>query len=419
MSVWFALGACRGRGSRDTSDAQTTQAQEMLQGVPTVVPVRAMEGSQPRWRYLARGERPRGHERWRLDLTPKEPFGEPATDGRTVYVSIVKQEPEGPSDGEVLALDLRDGTIRWRTPVAGLHGEPVELMGDVVVLDTTTHCLRRGPETPGMLLRRCEETAPGGVVGLDPATGRQRFRTAISSDVMRSRWTTTDLRGTLWIHDGLTAVRALTPPVGTLGTRLNLNATVTNLAAHQSDLLLTTVGRSGLTRVMRRTPTAQRPTWERMLPQQTHCALVVLGNIVVLPGFYTGALSGAARALNVSSGVDVWIDEAPTQRVSTCGAIENGVFWQSIDNQLVGLSVTDGQTRSRHPVAWVATHDLTVLMNDIFYLSAPGRLVGMDVNDGTIAVSVDTGARASEGLVIWGGLGVVATREPGLVVGFE
>ena len=55
----------------------------------------------------------------------------------------------------------------------------------------------------------------------------------------------------------------------------------------------------------------------------------------------------------------------------------------------------------------------------MLYLSARGRLAGVDLINGHVSVSVDTGATACESAVVWGGRGVVATRDPGLVVGFE
>ena len=51
----------------------------------------------------------------------------------------------------------------------------------VVFVNTIPHCTRRGPETPGVTTRPCEETSPGGVVALDALTGRERFRTFVTA----------------------------------------------------------------------------------------------------------------------------------------------------------------------------------------------------------------------------------------------
>ena len=180
--VLLALAAtgCRHKSRRaeaaQNSDATPADsaAAEPEGETPAIAPTRAGEGSQPRWRSLTHGPRPRGIERWRYDFTPRTPYGEPATDGRTVFVSAVRREDEGPSDGEVFAFDLRDGTLRWHVPVGGLHGEPVELADGLVLVDTIPHCARRGADTPGVAQRPCAETGRGGLVALDARDGRER-----------------------------------------------------------------------------------------------------------------------------------------------------------------------------------------------------------------------------------------------------
>ncbi len=75
--------------------------------------------------------------------------------------------------------------------------------------------------------------------------------------------------------------------------------------------------------------------------------------------------------------------------------------------------------RARWPLASAPTGSLAVVMDGVFYLSAQGRLMGVDVVAGHTSVTVDTAARAVEGLVLWNGRGVAVTQQPGLVIGFD
>jgi outer membrane protein assembly factor BamB len=423
LALLSATEACRARDApraEVASDAATAAPESpRAQGASNaIVPVRAAEGSQPRWRSLARGARPRGRERWRMDLTPRQPYGEIATDGITVYIAAVRDEPEGPTDGAVYAFDLDDGTIRWHTALGGLHGEPLELIDGVLVVDTIPHCKRRGPETPGVLTRPCEESGPGAVVGLDAATGRERFRAPVSSDALRARWTAAQIGAAVWVHDGPSALRPLSLPAWGPAARVAAGGAVLNLPALGGDALYTVRAPNGATRLVRRGPGVARPRWERALPLHTHCPAVSSGPVTVLPAFQSSAVTGAARALLGADGADLWSAPAP-QRVGTCGAIEGGAFYQVVDDAIVAYRVIDGRQRARLALPVALTSDMAALMDGVLYLSARGRLAGVDLINGHVSVSVDTGATACESAVLWGGRGVVATRDPGLVVGFE
>lgn len=425
LALLVCATACRAREeARDDRDvAPTTRASALTPAPPApsdaIVPVRASEASQPRWRYLAHGARPRGRERWRFDLTPRDAYGEPATDGRTLYVTAVRHEPEGPADGELFAFDLADGTIRWHVPVGGLHGEPIELFGDVVLVDTGAHCLRRGPESPGIPLRPCVESAPGGLVGLDASTGHERFRASATTDTLRARWTAVETLSTAWVHDGPVALRALALPAGVARQRLVTGGPVLNVTTLGADLLYTAVGRLGVTRVVRRTPSQPRARWEHALPLRTHCPATVAGSVVVLPAFQSPRVTGAVRGVLAIDGADHWTGAAAPQTVSTCGAVEGGVHYQVIDGALVGVATSDGRARAHLPLPGELTSDVMALVDGVFYLSVRGRLVGVDVSDGRSVVAVETGAASAEGVALWGGRGAVVTREPGLVLGFD
>jgi hypothetical protein len=73
--------------------------------------------------------------------------------------------------------------------------------------------------------------------------------------------------------------------------------------------------------------------------------------------------------------------------------------------------------RAHLPV--VPSGDVSVLVDGVLYLGTRNRLVGLDGVDGHVTVSVETGAASVEAVVLWGGIGVFTTRDPGLVVGFE
>ncbi len=388
-------------------------------GLGAALPVHVAEGSQPRWRYLARGPVPQGRERWRVDLTPRQGTGEPATDGRTVYLTAARVEPEGSTEGEVFAVDRADGTLRWHTPVEGLHGAPVELVEGTVLVDTVAHCGRRAAATPGVVMRPCAEGAPGGLVGLDAVTGRVRFRAAASSDTLRARWTAAVAGPRVYVHDGALALRPLTLPAGTLGPRVIARGAVLHAAAAGADLFYTAASPLGATRLVRAAHGVARPVWERALPLRTHCPPCAVGALLILPAFQSAAVTGAARALRASDGADVWTAAAVPERVATCALVEGPFVHQVVDGAVERLGVGDGRARGRAPLPVEPTGDFAALVDGVLYLGARGRLVGVRAADGSTAAAVETGAAVTEGAVVWGGRGAVVTRDPGLVIGFD
>lgn len=426
--VWalLAIAACGCRRGARRSDAPAEGDGAVVESgvaeapgeTPVIAPTRAGEGSQPRWRSLTHGPRPMGTERWRYDFTPRAPYGEPATEGRTVFVSAVRRETEGPTDGEVFAFDLRDGTLRWHVPVGGLHGEPLEVADGLVLVDTIPHCARRGADTPGVPQRTCLETGRGGMVALDARDGHQRFRTAFTSEALRARWSGALVDGAWWMHDGAVQLRSARLPSGEAAGRIPLLGTVMNLASAEHDLLYTLDARP-TTRLVVRSPAVQRARWEKALPYRSTCPVVVTGPVVVVPAFATTGVTGAPRALARANGADLWTVPAPPRTVETCGAIDNNAFWQVQDLTLQGFALGDGRRRGRFGAPGPLTGDLAVALDGVFYVSVHGRLAGIDLIDGHVAVSVATEAVAAEGMVLWAGRGAVVTREPGLVVGFD
>lgn len=423
LAALAVLCGCRSRRSHGES-APLPLAESVVgdaeapAALGAVAPVRAPDGSQPRWRYVSHGSRPRGVERWRFDLAPREALGEPATDGRTVFVAAAREDGDGYDDGEVYAFDLVDGSMRWHTPVAGLHGEPVEYLDGLVLVDTIQHCRRRATDTPGVVNRACLETAPGGLVGLDPSTGQERFRTTVSSEAVRAGWSVVTTGRGLWMHDGTTGLRGVGLPAGSPGARVPFGGPVLAVTGLREDLLAVMDGRRG-TELVRRDPTVMRPRWSRPVPYRGRCAPTVAGGTVVLPGFASATVTGGPRAFRTEGGADGWAVEAAPQVVHGCGAVEAGVFFQPLDGALQGFSVQDGRRRARWPLASAPTGSLAVVMDGVFYLSAQGRLMGVDVVAGHTSVTVDTAARAVEGLVLWNGRGVAVTQQPGLVIGFD
>ena len=385
---------------------------------PAVAPTRPPEGSQPRWRALTHGPRPRGQERWRYDFTPRTPYGEPSTDGRTVFVSAVRLEVEGPSDGEVFAFDLRDGTLRWHVAVGGLHGEPLEFHDGLVLVDTIPHCARRAPDTPGVAQRGCLEPGRGGLVGLDARDGSERFRTTFSSEALRARWSGVLVDGAWWMHDGTVALRAARLPTGAPGARIPASGTLGSLAAVDHDLFYTVDARPS-TRLVARTPTQPRPRWERPLPYRSACPVVAAGPLVVVPAFASSGVTGAPRALLRATGADAWSVPSPPHTVEGCGALDGSVYWQVQDLTLQGFAIGDGRRRGRFALPSTPTSDLAVALDGVFYVSLHHRLAGIDEADGHVAVVVATEAAGAEGMVLSAGHGAVVTRDPGLVVGFD
>lgn len=425
LPLALALLACRPR-ARPAGDGGTLSltpgaapGESTGGGLEAALPVRVAEGSQPRWRYLARGPIPRGRERWRLDLTPRQGMGEPATDGRTLYLAAARVDPEGTSDGAVYAVDLADGTVRWHAPVEGLHGAPVELVDGAVLLDTIPHCARLAAATPGVATRPCAEGAPGGTVGLDAFTGRRLFVAAASSDTLHARWTAAPAGARVFVHDGPLALRPLTLPAGTLGPRVLARGTVLHATAFGADLLFTAATPLGATRLVRATPGVTRPVWERALPLRTHCPPAVVGALVILPAFQSATVTGAARALHANDGSDAWSSAEVPERVGTCALVEGPAVHQVLDGAIDRLGVGDGRPRGRTPLGFEPTGDFAALVDGVLYLGARGHLAGVRVSDGATVVRVEMGGAAAEGAVVWGGRGAVVTRDPGLAVGFD
>jgi hypothetical protein len=421
----LAFFACRARpptpddGGTVALTPGMTPGERTGGGLEAVLPVRAAEGSQPRWRYLAHGPAPRGRVRWRIDLTPRQGSGEPASDGRTLYLTATRIEPEENSDGLVYAVDLFDGTVRWRTPVEGLHGAPVELIDGVVLLDTIPHCVRRAAATPGVPTRPCVESAPGGIVGLDAVTGRVRFRAPASSDTLHARWTATTAGPRTYVHDGPYALRPLTLPTGALGPRVLARGTVLHATALGTDLLFTSASPTGVTRLVRVAHGAIRPVWERELPLRTHCPPLVVGSLVILPAFQSSTVTGAVRALRARDASDAWTAPSVPRSVGTCAMVEGSLVHQVIDGALERIGIGDGHLRGRVPIGFDPSSDFSVLLDGVLYLGARGRLVGLRVNDGAPVLELETSAEGVEGVVLWGGHGGMLTRSPGLVLGFD
>lgn len=421
LAALCALGcASRRRATAREADATSDVAPpERPRGPLTdIAPTRPAESSQPRWRHLARGPRPRGVERWRYDLAPRDASGEPATDGRTVYIAAARATPEGPTDGEVFAFDLLDGTLRWHTPVGGIHGEPVELSHGLVLIDTIAHCDGHPEDAPGVGVRTCRDARPGGLVALDATTGRERFRTTTASGALRARWSLIDTSLGRWMHDGPSGLRAVSLPSGAAGQRVVTPGTVVQGVGAGADLV-TLVDARRTTLVSRRVVGAARPRWERPIPWRGRCAPITAGPLLVLPAFSSGNLAGAARALVLADGVDRWTGAAPPTEVQTCAASEGATLWQVRDGALQGNEMLDGRARAGHRLPAAPTSDLAVLLDGVFYVSQPRALIGLDVNTGSAAVELRTEAQAVEGMILWAGRGVAVTRRPGLVLGFE
>ncbi|MBL8601272.1 MAG: PQQ-binding-like beta-propeller repeat protein [Myxococcales bacterium] len=420
------LAGCRRNRHRAAAEAAPLAESAVGDAAPPsplgeVAPVRAAEASQARWRQITHGPRPRGVERWRFDLTPREALGEPATDGRTVFLAAARLDAEGPSEGEIFAFDLRDGSLRWHTAVEGLHGEPIEVIDGVVLVDTIRHCIRRGSDTPGSETRPCLESAPGAMIGLDAVTGVQRYRTAAASDAAQARWAIVSGSRSYFMHDGNQGFRELSVGSGGLGARLSLGASIVTATGVHDDLLVVVEGRRG-TELQRRATAAAlatRPRWSRPLPYRSSCQVVAGGSVAVVPAFTTPNLSGAARGVSLMSGADAWVQSETPLTVETCGAIEGPMFYQVLNGSLTTVHFVDGRSRASHRLGAQVTSDFAAAMDGIFYHSVSGRLSGIDVVGGHESVRVETGAHRVEGMVLWGGRGAVTTRAPGLVVGFE
>lgn len=413
--------APRRRSSAPSADGAVDVAASPAQPrgpLAAIAPTRPAEGSQPRWRYLARGQRPRGVERWRYDLAPRDAHGEPATDGATVFVAASRITPAGPTDGEVFAFDLLDGTLRWHTPVGGLHGEPVEWVDGLVLVDTIAHCADATEEGASEAVHACRDARPGGLVALDAATGRERFRTTVASGALRARWSLIGAAQSWWMHDGSSGLRAVTLPAGAPGPRIASPGTVLQ-GIHLGGDVFTLVDARRTTLASRRAAGSARPRWERAIPWRGSCAPIAQGPFLVLPAFSSGNLAGAPRALALVDGTDRWTAAPPPAEVQTCAAAEGATLWQVRDGALHGNGIVDGRAREAHPLPAAPTSDFAVLLDGVFYVSQPRALLGLDVNAGSATLELRTEAQSVEGLVLWAGRGVVVTRRPGLVLGFD
>lgn len=416
LALTASLG-CSRRSRARRADADTGVIARSPGHTPEIAPTRAAESSQPRWYALTHGPRPEGRERWRHDLTPKQGWSEPVTDGETVYVGAARVDDDGPSETEVFAFDLNDGTLRWHVAVEGLDERPLLLAQGVVIAPVSAFCRRRAEELPGGGPRRCVETGAPAVVGLDAATGRERFRVE-TRDVASQSSVGSLIGSRLWVADGPSALRAIVLPAGTAGPRAVVTGTLGARSAVGPELLLTLSGRGG-SRLALRVPTSNVARWQKPVPGAGPCPPVVTAPVAVLPAFTGTSVAGAPRAFMLSSGADLWTVPSPPARVDSCGAIENGVFWQVLDGAAQGFALADGRRRGRFALPSALSGPLFSVLDGVAYVSVLGRLVGMDLIDGHTAVTLSTGAHRQSGLVLHAGSGVVVTREPGLVIGFD
>ncbi len=379
---------------------------------PGEAPSPMTEGSQPRWKYLAHGSRPRGRERWRFDLGGRDASGEPATDGTLVYVAAVAVGDNGLSDGEVYAFDLADGGIHWHVPMGGIHGEPLEYDNERVLIDTLPH--------GGLNADAGQGTAhlAGGLIGLDSATGNQLFRTGFGSEALSARWSAAVVSGQAWSHDGATAIRAVTLSSGAPGTRWDTHGMVTSLLGIEDSLVGTTRTARG-TRFFRHGIPTGRDLWSKTLPYVSSCPPVRVGPVLVLPSFSSETVAGGARGVGWDRGDDLWSSGVAPHTVGGCAVAEGAVLYQVEDGAVTGTSVADGRRRSAWPLPGAPTGDLALVLDGVFYVSLRARLVGIDLSDGHTAVDLPTGASRVTGMILWNGKGVIVTENPGTVIGFD
>jgi outer membrane protein assembly factor BamB len=416
--VLLALG-CRSRANAP-ADARVTRRDGATTNTSSYagVALPVQSGTQPRWRYLAHGPRPHGTERWRFDLTPRDAWGEPATDGTTVFVTAARGVAEGLTDGELYAFDLRDGTLRWHVPVGGVHDAPVEVFDGTVFVDTIPHCRTFGAYTPGVTLRPCLENAPGGLVAFDASTGQERARIRVAPELQRSLWTVIKHGDSLWTHDGVAGLRAINPVTLALGARIVTGGRVLNLTSNGDDLHYTVESR-GTTRLVAHSPHEPRARWERTLPLRSLCPVLTADLWLVLPAFSASNVAGAARGVRPSDGSDLWVASDVPTLAQGCAVIDGAAFDQVIDGAVVASNAGDGHVRGRFSWRGERTSELSVALDGVFYLGLRERLAGIELAHGAEVFSLRTGAVVSGGMVLWGGRGVVVTRQPGLVVGFE
>jgi outer membrane protein assembly factor BamB len=354
---------------------------------------------------------PRGEARWRFDLHPRNALGAMATDGVTVFVAAARSEPEGVVDGMLYAFDVGDGSIRWHQPLEGLYGAGLELLGGVLLVRVNTSCERRSDAGT------CAQTRPAAVLGLDPANGRERFRTTLSGELPGVRWTAEALGDTVFVQDRPGALRPLLLPAGTLGPpRVVGRGALTSVMADGASLLAVTDGRP--------VPSLDLVSAEATAPRQTRpvlyrggCPALRVGVVAALPAFASERVTGAARVWVGTT--PLWTGARVPERVHGCAVVEGTNLWQAQDLALVATDLATGRERARFPLTTAPTSELAVVADRVFYLSVTQRLLGVDLTDGHTTVSVPTGAEAVESLVLWDGRAVVATRGPGLVLGVQ
>lgn len=412
-----AQSGCNRRSRSVRVDADTARIERSPGHTPEIAPTHAGESSQPRWFALTHGPRPQGHERWRYDLTPRQGWSEPVTDGQTAFIGAARVDPEGPSETEVFALDLADGTVRWHVALPGLDERPLRLSQGVVIASVSAFCQRRSEELPGGGLRRCLESGPPAVVGIDASTGREKFRVTVHGSgenappgvLIGSRW---------WVSDGQGSLRSLVLPAATNGPRAAFTGSLGAFTPVGTELLGVFTTRN-VHRLALRVPTSAVARWQKTIPGAGECPPTAAAPIAVLPAFVGTTVSGAPRAFMLGSGADLWTVPSPPARVDTCGAIESNVFWQVFDSTLHGYALADGRNRGSFTLPSALSGPLFAALDGVIYLSVVGRLVGIDSIDGHTAVTVPTAAQRQRGLVLYAGRGVVVTDSPGLVIGFD
>lgn len=241
-------------------------------------------------------------------------------DGRTLFVPVAGGGPG------VVAYDVRDGRTRWRWPASGASRDDRRLAavtGGVVRMGATV----------------AMATTAGVAVGLDAATGAERWRHALADTTAQIHAAPVALDdATVLVADTRGLLTALDAATGAVRWSATAGAPVYDTPSADGHLVVATTTRGGLVALDAATG---RVRWTAAVGERVRLSAPTISSGLVV----VGGSDGAVRAFDAATGAPRWTwngDGAVTARPLVSGGF---VYAGTQRKRLVALDAATGTER--------------------------------------------------------------------------